>query len=403
VEFHQAPPELTCEQFRARVQGRVAREEELVVSPEFFHVLKTHVPRISRVEVQLKPGNFHNEVTRFRYDVILQIEGPASCETEIPWLDGVSRDWTLATVRQQVAENHGKITGIRRVPNARLDLENHLLRWMNGENGPETLGEFRNRLPVIGTDSVDPQKVNEMSREPGFELITVWPADADGSGAYDVCFLPATSSGPTSRPIQHRAWTEYANQPARSEPDAKLISQLRSHLRQTLPDIMVPGAFVLLPAMPLTPNGKINRRALPAPDSRQPEPSENFIAPETPIEKALAGIWREVLGLEAIGVGDDFFKLGGHSLLATQLVSQIRELFKIELPLRALFEAPTIAKFAPRLIAAETVAGTAERTASILNQLEAMSAGEVDEALEQRKKPASSKLEETLSPATSGV
>jgi amino acid adenylation domain-containing protein len=121
------------------------------------------------------------------------------------------------------------------------------------------------------------------------------------------------------------------------------ISELRSFLKAKLPDYMVPGAFVFLEAMPLTPNGKIDRRALRAPDSSRREQEDNFVAPNTPTEEILAAIWAEVLGLQQVGINDNFFELGGHSLLATQIISRIREAFSIELPLRYLFEAPTIA------------------------------------------------------------
>jgi amino acid adenylation domain-containing protein len=121
------------------------------------------------------------------------------------------------------------------------------------------------------------------------------------------------------------------------------VGELRSFLLAKLPDYMVPGAFVFLEAMPLTPNGKIDRRALPAPDTSHRELEDNFVAPNTPTEEILAAIWAEVLGLQLVGINDNFFELGGHSLLATQIISRIREAFKIELPLRHLFEAPTIA------------------------------------------------------------
>jgi non-ribosomal peptide synthetase component F/acyl carrier protein len=102
----------------------------------------------------------------------------------------------------------------------------------------------------------------------------------------------------------------------------------------------------MLEALPLTPNGKVDRRSLPAPDTARPELEKPFVAPRTEVEERLAAIWSDVLGLEQIGVRDNFFELGGHSLLATQVVSRVREVFGMELPLRRLFESPTVAELA---------------------------------------------------------
>jgi amino acid adenylation domain-containing protein len=122
---------------------------------------------------------------------------------------------------------------------------------------------------------------------------------------------------------------------------------LRAHLRRTLPEYMVPGAFVALDRLPLTPNGKLDVRALPAPEMASGE--DRYVAPRTPAEAVLATIWAEVLRVDRVGAADDFFALGGHSLLATRVVSRIREVFAAELPLRALFEAPTLAGLAERV------------------------------------------------------
>ncbi len=123
-------------------------------------------------------------------------------------------------------------------------------------------------------------------------------------------------------------------------------SELRGFLKDKLPAYMVPAVFMLLDAFPLTANGKVNRHALPTPDDRRPELDEAFVACRTPTEELLAEIWAQVLGVERVGVHDNFFQLGGHSLLATQVVSRIREAFQVEMPLRRLFEAPTVAGLA---------------------------------------------------------
>ena len=126
------------------------------------------------------------------------------------------------------------------------------------------------------------------------------------------------------------------------QPEINLtINEIRQFLRAKLPDYMVPTAFVLLDTFPLTPNGKIDRRALPVPDLQS---QGEYIAPRNPIEEKMAQIWGEVLKLERVSIEDNFFELGGHSLLATQVISRLQETFEIVVPLRYLFESPTIAQ-----------------------------------------------------------
>jgi acyl-coenzyme A synthetase/AMP-(fatty) acid ligase/acyl carrier protein len=126
---------------------------------------------------------------------------------------------------------------------------------------------------------------------------------------------------------------------------------LRTHMRQSLPEYMVPSAFMVLDRLPLTANGKVDRKALPAPELASAE--DRYVAPRTPSEEVLAGIWAEVLGVERVGVEESFFDLGGHSLLAARVMSRVREMFDVELPLRALFEGPTVAEMAGAVDAAQ--------------------------------------------------
>jgi amino acid adenylation domain-containing protein len=152
-----------------------------------------------------------------------------------------------------------------------------------------------------------------------------------------------------------------ANEGAQAEELAgTLITELRRLLREKLPEHMMPSAFVLLEAVPLNANGKLNRRVLPEPRQSLPELESDHVAPRTLTEELLAEIWAEVLKLEQIGVNDDFFQLGGHSLLATQVISSVRERFRIELPLHYLFEFSTVAGLAS---AVDDFARTATATA----------------------------------------
>ena len=157
------------------------------------------------------------------------------------------------------------------------------------------------------------------------------------------------------------------------------VSDLRSHLGDRLPEYMAPSSFVLLTALPRTPNGKIDRQALPEPADA--EDTELFVAPRTRVEEVLCRIWAELLGVEEVGVNNSFFDLGGHSLMAMQLLSRLRGIFQLELPLRVIFEAPTIAELAKALVRFEVTPGQVERIAAITAELESMSPEAVSEML----------------------
>ena len=154
--------------------------------------------------------------------------------------------------------------------------------------------------------------------------------------------------------------------------------ELRSSLKEKLPDYMVPSAFVFLKSLPLTPNGKVDRNALPAPDETRPGLQSDFVAPRSVVEKELAGIWASFLKVSVVGVHDNFFDLGGHSLLATQVVSRMRKEFQQEIPLRSLFESPTVAQLAEKI--EEANSNEAER---FLNEIEALSEEDAKQLLGQ--------------------
>jgi amino acid adenylation domain-containing protein len=156
------------------------------------------------------------------------------------------------------------------------------------------------------------------------------------------------------------------------------VDELRRHLADWLPEYMLPSAFVTLDALPLTASGKVDRRALLELGDRDGADDEEYVAPRTAVEEAVAEIWADVLGLDRVSVEADFFSLGGHSLLATQVVAQVRTDFAIELPLHSLFMCPTVARLSTEIVALMSAADQ-EGTAKLLEQLEGLSDEEADE------------------------
>jgi acyl carrier protein len=128
---------------------------------------------------------------------------------------------------------------------------------------------------------------------------------------------------------------------------------LHDFLRQRLPEHMIPAAFVMMDKLPVTANGKLDRQSLPAPDESQQPRVREFVAPRSPVEESLVEVWRDVLGVERVGVHDNFFELRGNSLLAVRLISRLRQMFQVDLPLHLLFEAPTVAQLAVSIAQAQ--------------------------------------------------
>ncbi|MDM8557744.1 amino acid adenylation domain-containing protein [Candidatus Parabeggiatoa sp. HSG14] len=352
VQLYQAPNSLTQLELQQRLQQSIMQEEELVIDPTFFMALKQHFPQLTNVQIQLKRGHHHNELTRFRYDVILQVGSTMSEAIEIPWQNW--QTFTLSTLRQHLIKNQPDIFGLRHVPNARLNTEIRSLEWLANATPTETIGQLRQTLSKSQSAGIEPEELWEFSNELPYDVVITW-VESGHDGSYDVLFKHRHGQLPITHyplPITHyklqKPWHHYTNNPLQGKMSRKLVPQLRQFLRNQLPDYMVPSAFVMLEAIPLTPNGKIDRCALLTLETFQGN-LENYIAPCTATEETLASIWREILGLEQVGIHDNFFEVGGHSLLATQVMSRIRDTFSVDIPLHYLFESPTVASFAQHI------------------------------------------------------
>ncbi|MEW5929248.1 MAG: amino acid adenylation domain-containing protein [Gemmatimonadota bacterium] len=343
VELAQAPGGLSAPALRDRVRRRVLREKELLLDPELFRALPRRLPRVSAVEVRLKGGRHANEMTRFRYDVLLRVEAdaPAAAPARRRW-DELG---ALEAVARVLDEESPDALLVERVPNLRVAGAVAVLEALAADAG--TIDELRAQAEERESRSLDPDDFRALAESRGYRAVARWAARG-APGEFDV-LLSRDGSAAALReaPASPLPWSAYASDPLASRRGQWLLPELRAWLRERLPEHMVPGSLVALDALPLTPNGKVDRRALPAPEAAAADGA--YRAPRTATEEVLSGIWAETLGLDRVGTEDNFFELGGHSLLATQVVSRARQALGVEVPLRALFEAPTLAALAERV------------------------------------------------------
>jgi acyl carrier protein len=149
---------------------------------------------------------------------------------------------------------------------------------------------------------------------------------------------------------------------------------------------MLPSTFVFLESLPLT-NGKVDRKALPRPDEKRPKLSRPYVPPRSEVEQGLLNIWEEVLGVRPVGIHDNFFDLGGHSLLATQVISRVMKTFKVELPIKSLFESPTVADMAKVITEHQGKMLSEKEMESLLSELESLSEEEAQKLLRENSSP----------------
>ncbi|HNH81827.1 MAG TPA: phosphopantetheine-binding protein, partial [Acidobacteriota bacterium] len=230
-----------------------------------------------------------------------------------------------------------------------------LVRWL-ADGNLEFLGRVDDQVKIRGY-RVEPGEIEKvLATHPDIaEVIVLAKSDRQGNQQLIAYVVPR--SGPVSVETAHH-----------------LEHQIQAFLHDRLPEFMIPSVFVVLERFPLTPNGKIDRTALPQAEAHA---ETTFVAPRNPVEAELAQLWAEVLGREQVGVHDTFFSLGGHSLLAAQIVFEIRERFQVDIPLRLIFERPTIADLALAILQLQAEKADAAEMETMLAELDQLSDDEV--------------------------
>ncbi|MFH8342789.1 amino acid adenylation domain-containing protein [Streptomyces sp. AM6-12] len=342
-----AQPHASPEELRTLVEKALLAERELVIAPEWF--TEWAQGRSLGVDIRLKPGTAHNELTRHRYEVVLHKEATGLLDlTAVPTVAWGRDVYELTDLQRRADRVDGplRVTGI---PNARLT-----------EEAAATVAADLLPQASLAGRPVDPQEVLQWAGEHGRAAVLTPSGEAvhafdavllSGERAVTGAFVPSGVAGRTR-----------ANNPGLSRTIGPLLAELPAYLRGRLPDYMVPAAVVPLSEIPLTPNGKLNRRALPS-DQASTEGSRE---PRNAHEETLCAIFGELLGLPSVGIDDDFFALGGHSLLATRLSARIRGHFDIDVPLRTIIQYPTVGQLAALMLANSIPAEHADPFAVVL-------------------------------------
>ena len=320
-----------------------------MVDPSFFIDLRRQIPELREVNVQLKRAHYPNELSKFRYDVVFWVGAEPVSRVKRRTLHWQKDDLSVENLRRFLAEKQPETLIVREVPNALMAREFRAMELLDSEVGPQTVGELRKVLQRVQANTgVDPEDLWAIESELPYD-IQLRSSGAPNYGSFQVVLrrkdTPYAEVVPEVELAEEAQSCSYTNNPLRAKVEQSLLPSLQKLLKQKLPEHMAPSDFVFLSALPLTSNGKIDRSALPAPDQSRSQ-SASFRAPRNEIERQLADIWAEILRHKEVGIDDNFFQFGGHSLLATQVISRVRERFKIQFPLRRMFEFPTIAELA---------------------------------------------------------
>jgi len=353
VQLYLSPDAAGGGELLRNIQQHVEEENELVIEPAFFHALQQRIPRLSHVEVLLKQGRYHNELTGYRYDVLLHVEATAKpLLTNGQWLDWGISGLNEVQLQARLTETDQAWLGIRAIPNARITQDVAVLEQLHGEGGAQSVGELKQAARSALQQSVEPDDLWRLAAAAGYRLELSYTG-AGTDGRMDALFRRSRREDcagsvfwPQQQEVPDRPWSAYGTNPLKGRLGNELIPRLRQDLQQQLPEYMLPSVYVVLDALPLNPNGKVDRKALPVPGDVRASLGAEYTAPRTELEQRLAEIWAEVLKLERVGIHDNFFDLGGHSLMATQVVSRIRGQLNVELPLSEMFGYPTVAELA---------------------------------------------------------
>jgi amino acid adenylation domain-containing protein len=342
LAYYQNPTK-SKKELKAAMQLLSLNDSELLVSPDYFLSLIEIVPSISSVEIKPKIGRCDNEMTLFRYDVVLHKGEGVNVDicNVTQWCKDINE-------LQRVLSTHEFGTfGMSAIENTRLKRTNSVLAAMTSESQDNAEPISVNIHSDKRGDGLEYEELTAIGERFGYETEFSW-ANSDNSGRFDAVFTRSREGsrcvidfGSAPRNAIKRS-SGYSNNPIHKKMNKELQQYIQSYLKNILPSYMVPSRVVVMDLFPLSPNGKIDRKRLPR-LFFDAAAQQKFCAPQTSIETKLCKIWENVLDIRQIGINDNYFELGGDSLKAMRIVNHIEDQFGINLPLKFIFEHSVLA------------------------------------------------------------
>jgi amino acid adenylation domain-containing protein len=349
VVLARSGPDATATELAARLAARIRDEGQLVVDPGWFTHEAARLPGAGPVEVRPRRGTGRDEMTRFRYDAIMHCPRTELFPVEERWQPWPGTD----SYAELLAGGRDAILAFRAVPNART--AGATLSAQMIEEGAGGASEIMAAAKAADSAAADPETVCAMAESAGYRPHLSWAAEYP-AGAFDLVLVSVGSPLVTALPSFPTApWRPggYVNDPLRmrllAEARSRLVPKLRDLAADQLPAYMQPASYTVIERFPLTPHGKVDIRALPAPSLERPPLPVQYRPPGTETEARICLILGDLLGIGQVGADDDFFQLGGHSLLAVRAVTRINEELGVGLPLGVLCEYPTASRLASGL------------------------------------------------------
>lgn len=353
VALFQKGPQATVAEWRDELALRTDRDSELTLTPAFFAGLASSLPGVSAVVCLAKQAESDNEMTKFRYDVVIVVDEHADLLQPARWQTWSPSEGEAAVARL-LAQDPGAVIGVAGVPDARLAANRQQVLALLNAPTADRVGAVVERAVALAQGTT-PQRLMALASAHGC-VACCGGRGSDLAGHFDVVFYRPSmrrserSALPLFAALQDdAAGGELSNLPDFGKRRDLLVGRIRSTLKARLPEYMCPSAIEVLRQLPKTPNGKINRAALPAPLARRLERAAS-VQPTGEHERRVAAIWCQVLGVATVGLDDNFFDLGGHSFLVARARALIEREFGDAARDISLFELPTVRALVERLL-----------------------------------------------------